>query len=120
MNLLFNRLLAVPILTIMSIAFAGAKSNASEISYFVLQGKSLYELKGSTGGRLVKTQTSGYVNIPNLGQFSIVGYTDRVSRGEQFIAVARGFGPAILSVSYQDQFSRRMINLLGPIPITLP
>lgn len=101
--------------------FAGASNlEAANIRFFVKNGSGLYEVKGSTGGRFVTSPTGERINAIGLGVLPVLGYTDRAQRGESLVGMAEGSGLAVLTVTYQDQFSGRTSYILRPtnVPLT--
>jgi len=102
--------------------FAGASSaEAVTIRYFVKQSTGLFEVKGSTGGRFVVSPTGEMITVNGV-RLPVRGYTDRVVRNsEQFIATVTGTpGRGILTVTFTDERTGRLTNLIGPFPITIP
>lgn len=102
--------------------FAGASSaEAVTIRYFVKQSTGLFEVKGSTGGRFIVSPTGEMITVNGV-RLPVRGYTDRVVRNsEQFIAtVTNATGTGILTVTYIDERTGRLNNLIGPFPIMLP
>lgn len=111
-------------LFLMSLLFVGAMANAAsvakaaEIRFFVLAGRELFEVKGSTGGRFVVQPTRERIDVPGRGPIPVVGYTDRIASRETLVYQVRGTGRATVWITGNDGF--RENPLLRPSQFQLP
>lgn len=101
-----------------SVGHAASEAKAVEIRFFVPQSTGLFEVKGSTGGRFITSPTSEFITVPGRGPIRVVGYTDRVQRGETLVIQVNGRGPATITVT--RDLGGRTSNLVGPVQVTLP
>jgi hypothetical protein len=70
-------------------ATPAAAAPAPSIRYFVAQSSGAFEvIEGSnTGGRFAARRTGERIFIGGVGYVAVVGYTDRISRGETMFSV---------------------------------
>lgn len=117
-----NRRMVLALICGLGFSTINAAQAAVNIRYFVVQSTGLFEIKGSTGGKFVIQPTGEVLNVQGLGARSVRGYTDRIVRGEYFVAKAEGSGPASVKVTYVNQSTGGIgyILPLREIPNGLP
>ena len=111
---------AVALLLVFSLFSSYTSSEAASIRLFVKKEKGLFEIKGATGGRLVVSPTGENIQVPQSGRYPVLGYTDRFTSGENYIVLADGRGPALLTIFDIDSASGKTINIRGPLSVNLP
>jgi len=114
------------------LCMASEAIHAQSIRLFVKYGNGLYEILENrlpkAGGAFIYAPTREIISYPAGrfpgglpgGQLPVLGYTGQAQRGELFIGRAVGSGSGTLTVTFQDERTRRTVELLRPTPIKLP
>lgn len=90
----FNRARLVTLALAALTVFSASASQAQQIRYFVAQSSGLFEIKtGSPGGGRFIVSWQGYMD-----GMPVVGYTDRVARGETLYTRIGGSGVGLISL----------------------
>ncbi|MEI6342236.1 MAG: hypothetical protein WCR07_09785 [Verrucomicrobiota bacterium] len=105
------------------LCIASEAIHAQSIRLFVKYGNGLYEILENrlprAGGAFIYAPTRETIPFPG-GQLPVLGYTGQAQRGELFIGRAEGTGSGTLTVTFQDERTRKTVELLRPTPIKLP
>ncbi len=83
-------------LVMMAVLGAASQSQAATIRFFVIQGRGLVEVKGTTGGIVIPVVPMESIEVPGIGVLPVVGYTDRASPRDTVVAQVTGRGSATI------------------------